>query len=109
MICEILIFLICFAAVTIGGICGIGGGVVNLAVLYYFFSMDTKKAAFNSILIILLSQLTGLSMTLISGIVPEFDWRILAAMVSAGVLGGFFPSGFIKSFLLKRQTNFLSA
>ena len=34
---------------------GIGGGPMNLAVLYYFFSMSTKQAAVNSILVILLS------------------------------------------------------
>jgi len=68
---------------------GIGGGPMNLAVLYYFFSMDTKQAAINSILVILLSQLASLGMTLISGTVPAFEWGILIAMASAGILGGF--------------------
>ena len=75
------------------GICssflGIGGGPMNLAVLYYFFSMSTKQAAVNSILVILLSQIASLIMTLVSGTVPEFTWGNLAAMVSAGALGGF--------------------
>ena len=75
------------------GICssflGIGGGPMNLAVLYYFFSMDTKKAAVNSILIILLSQTASLILTLVSGTVPFFSWGVLAAMASAGALGGF--------------------
>ncbi len=74
------------------GICssflGIGGGPMNLAVLYYFFSMDTKKAAVNSILIILLSQLASLLVSLITGTVPAFSWGYLAAMASAGILGG---------------------
>ncbi|MDO4483082.1 MAG: sulfite exporter TauE/SafE family protein [Clostridia bacterium] len=75
------------------GICssflGIGGGPMNLAVLYYFFSMDTKKAAVNSILIILLSQIASLILSLSTGSVPQFDWLILAGMVIAGALGGF--------------------
>ena len=75
------------------GICssflGIGGGPMNLAVLYYFFSMDTKKAAVNSILIILLSQATSLVVTLAAGNVPVFDPFVLAAMVLAGAVGGF--------------------
>ncbi|MDO5325898.1 MAG: sulfite exporter TauE/SafE family protein [Clostridia bacterium] len=74
------------------GICssflGIGGGPMNLAVLYYFFSMDTKKAAVNSILIILLSQLASLIFSLITGVVPAFSWSVLAAMVLAGAAGG---------------------
>ncbi|MBQ9197395.1 MAG: sulfite exporter TauE/SafE family protein [Clostridia bacterium] len=75
------------------GVCssflGIGGGPMNLAVLYYFFSMDTKKAAINSILIILLSQIASLLMSLVTGSVPTFEWGYLAAMVAAGILGGF--------------------
>ncbi|MBQ4075581.1 MAG: sulfite exporter TauE/SafE family protein [Clostridia bacterium] len=67
---------------------GIGGGPMNLAVLYYFFSMDTKQAAINSILVILLSQITSLGATLVSGAVPAFEWGVLAAMASAGILGG---------------------
>ena len=61
---------------------------MNLAVLYYFFSMDTKQAAINSILVILLSQITSLGATLVSGAVPAFEWGVLAAMASAGILGG---------------------
>ena len=75
------------------GICssflGIGGGPMNLAVLYYFFSMDTKKAAVNSVMIILISQIASLIVTLLTGTVPAFDWGYLAAMVAAGALGGF--------------------
>ena len=75
------------------GICssflGIGGGPMNLAVLYYFFSMTTKQAAVNSILIILLSQIASLIMTIATGTVPEFAWGNLIAMVGAGALGGF--------------------
>lgn len=67
---------------------GIGGGPMNLAVLYYFFSMDTKQAAINSILVILLSQLASLGVTLLSGTVPAFDWGVLLSMASAGILGG---------------------
>ena len=75
------------------GVCssflGIGGGPMNLAVLYYFFSMNTKTAAVNSLLIILLSQIASLAMSLLTGTVPAFDGGALAAMVTAGVLGGF--------------------
>lgn len=68
---------------------GIGGGPMNLMVLYYFFSMDTMQAAINSIMIILLSQFTSFSATLISGALPVFDWGVLIAMVIAGIIGGF--------------------
>lgn len=67
---------------------GIGGGPMNIAVLYYFFSMDTKRAAVNSILIILLSQIASLLMSLVTASVPTFQWPMLVAMATAGVLGG---------------------
>lgn len=68
---------------------GIGGGPMNLAVLFFFFSMDTKQATVNSILVILLSQLASLGMTVVTGTVPAFSWSTLVAMASAGILGGF--------------------
>ncbi|MBR5288018.1 MAG: sulfite exporter TauE/SafE family protein [Clostridia bacterium] len=85
-----------WAAAVIGlllGLCssflGIGGGPMNLAVLYYFFSMGTKQAAVNSILIILISQMMSVIVSLVSGSVPVFEVPVLLAMVSAGALGGF--------------------
>ena len=71
---------------------GIGGGPMNLAVLYYFFSMGTKQAAINSILVILLSQTASLVFSVASGTVPDFEWGMLIAMAGAGALGGFLSS-----------------
>ena len=46
------------------GVCssflGIGGGPLNLVVLYYFFSMQKKEAAQNSLFIILIAQAANL-------------------------------------------------
>lgn len=83
------------ACVSIGivlGICssflGIGGGPINLVVLFFFFSMDTKTAAQNSLYIILFSQITSLVNTLVTGTVPEFTIGLLVLMVCGGILGG---------------------
>lgn len=57
-------------------------------VLFYFFSMDTKKAAANSLYIILFSQLANFLVTVVSGSVPAFRWRALALMVAGGIGGG---------------------
>lgn len=74
------------------GICssflGIGGGPINLVVLYYFFSMDTKTAASNSLYVILFSQAASLLMTLATRTVPEFQPSALIFMVLGGILGG---------------------
>ena len=67
---------------------GIGGGPINLVVLFYFFSMDTKTAAQNSLYIILFSQIASLVNTLATGSVPEFAIGLLVIMVGCGILGG---------------------
>ena len=67
---------------------GIGGGPINLVVLYFFFSMDTKTAAANSLYIILFSQICNLLTTLCTGAVPPFRWPVLALMAAGGIGGG---------------------
>ena len=67
---------------------GIGGGPINLVLLYFFFSMDTKTAAENSLYIILFSQIASLVTTLITKSVPDFNWTALLFMVCGGIGGG---------------------
>ncbi len=66
---------------------GIGGGPFNLVILFYFFSMDTKTAAQNSLYIILFSQITSLLTTLTTNSVPAFEPIALIFMVT-GDIGG---------------------
>jgi uncharacterized protein len=67
---------------------GIGGGPINLTILFFFLSMDTKKAAANSLYIIMFSQLASLLKTVITGTVPQVSVMVLTLMVAAGVGGG---------------------
>lgn len=67
---------------------GIGGGPVNLVILFYFFSMDTKTAAQNSLYIILFSQITSLISSIVTRTVPDFSLLLLVLMVVGGMLGG---------------------
>ena len=67
---------------------GIGGGPINLVVLFFFFGMDTKTAAQNSLYIILFSQIASLLTTLATRSVPEFEWSALALMICGGIGGG---------------------
>lgn len=66
---------------------GIGGGPINLVVLYFFFGMDAKRASLNSIYIILFSQSANIITTLISG-APAFEWYLLVLMIAGGITGG---------------------
>lgn len=67
---------------------GIGGGPINLVVLGYLFSMDSKTAAANSLYIIVFSQLANLAATVLGGDIPEFEPLALILMVTGGVAGG---------------------
>lgn len=67
---------------------GIGGGPINLVVLYFFFSMSSKVAAQNSLYIILFSQAASFFKTVLDGSMPEFELSLLVGMVLCGILGG---------------------
>jgi len=85
-------FVICLIAGLFLGMIstflGIGGGPINLIVLQWMFSMQTKKAAQNSIYIILFSQAASLIQTLISGTIPMVNLFLLAGMIICGISGG---------------------
>lgn len=67
---------------------GIGGGPINLVVLYFFFSMDTKTAAQNSLYIILFSQAASLVNSIVTSTVPSVSILLLLLMVIGGITGG---------------------
>lgn len=67
---------------------GIGGGPINIAVLQFFFSMETKISSKNSLYIIMFSQFFGLTTTIINGYIPEFKITILLLMILGGFFGG---------------------
>lgn len=80
--------------VLIGGILGmlsaflgIGGGPVNLVVLFFFFSMSTKAAVESSLYIIFFSQSISLFLTILSG-VGNVDFLMLILMCGGGIAGG---------------------
>lgn len=66
---------------------GIGGGTSNVAVLYFFFSMDAKKAAKNSLYIIVFSQISSIVSALVTNSVPAFEISHLLCIVTGGIFG----------------------
>lgn len=67
---------------------GIGGGPINLVVLYYFFSMETKEAAQNSLYIILFSQAASTVRSILTMDLASISIALIAGMVACGILGG---------------------
>lgn len=74
---------------------GIGGGPINIMVISYFLSMDTKTSALHSLFIIFLAQLANFIMTLAEGI-PPAPLVGLAAMIPGAVIGATAGSFIVK-------------
>lgn len=75
---------------------GIGGGPINLMILSYLFSMDTKTAALNSLFVIFFSQTLSLVSSLVTKSIPEFDWLTLILMMALAVVGATLGRSFSK-------------
>ncbi len=82
---------------------GIGGGPMNLAILYLFFSMDVKTAAKNSLFIIFFSQISNLLITVSGNNIPDINIYFLIFMVSGGVIGALIGSK-LTNILSNKQT-----
>ena len=83
-----VIFLIGVVLGIFSSFLSIGGGPINLVVLFYFFSMTSKQAAMYSIYIIMFSQIASLLAAVVQGRVPDFSPPMLAVMMTCGILGG---------------------
>jgi uncharacterized membrane protein YfcA len=71
---------------------GIGGGPVNVAILYLYMGMDMKKAATGSIIVILLAQAAKLLSVALTVGYAAYDLSMLWYIIPAGILGGFLGS-----------------
>ena len=92
---RILCAMIGMALGIMSSFLGIGGGPINLVVLY-FFSMQTKAAVENSLYIIFFSQIANLVTALVTGSVPEFSFGLLILMVFGGISGGVVGCALVK-------------
>lgn len=71
---------------------GIGGGPVNVVILYLYMGMDIKKAATGSIIIILLAQAAKLLSVAVTFGYAVYDLSMLWYIIPAGIIGGFIGS-----------------
>lgn len=97
---KLIVFLIGIILGIISSFLGIGGGPINLVILFYFFSMDTKESAIYSVYVIMFSQISSITSIILSGNIPDFNIIILVLMVLCGILGGF-----IGNILNKKMNN----
>ncbi|MEG0276225.1 MAG: sulfite exporter TauE/SafE family protein [Coprobacillus sp.] len=84
---------------TVSSFLSIGGGPMNICILMFFFLMDTKEAARNSILIIVFTQMSSITSMFMSGKLNNIQFDVLPLMIVGGILGGI-----IGSHLQKKMT-----
>lgn len=89
---EFVIILVGLILGMTASFLGIGGGPLNVAILGWLFSMDTKRAALNSIFIIFFAQLSSVLVVLFTTNVSDYNLTMLPFMVLGGVSGGLLGS-----------------
>lgn len=89
-------FLLGLSMGMVSAFLGIGGGPINIMIISYFMSMDSKTTALHSLYTILLSQLSSLALTVLTRSMPPVELSNLAAMIAGGVLGGLLGSAAVK-------------
>ena len=88
---------------------GIGGGPINLVVLFFFFSMTTKVAAENSLHIMFFSQIENILSSMITDSVPNFSFWGLVLVVIGGITGGVWGHAANKKMEIKTVDKFFMA
>lgn len=85
---PLMIFLVGSGLGVLSSFLGIGGGPLNVAVLYLVFSMNVKNTMINSIFIIFFSQLSTLFTVGLTTGFSIYDTSMLGYMIIGGILGG---------------------
>lgn len=75
---------------------GIGGGPINVALIIYLFSLDTKTATVCSLVTILFAQISKLWTVAMTTGFSVFDLSIAPAMVVGAIVGGTLGATFNK-------------
>lgn len=75
---------------------GIGGGPINVALIIYLFSFDTKTATVCSLVTIFFAQVSKLWTIVMTTGFSVFDLSVAPAMVIGAIAGGFLGASFNK-------------
>jgi len=87
---------------TLSAFLGIGGGPINLLVIYIVLGLDAKQAAVYSVFVILCSQLSMAGVSAVSGGYAGLDLRPLLVMIPAAIAGGLIGPVFHRKWELAR-------
>ena len=76
-------------SLLVGAFLGIGGGPINVALIIYLFSFDTKTATICSLVTILFAQISKLVSVAVGTGFAVYDLSIAPVMVVGAIAGGF--------------------
>ncbi|MFV0479577.1 MAG: sulfite exporter TauE/SafE family protein [Anaerorhabdus sp.] len=99
---KLLILIVGILLGTISVFIGIGGGPLNIAILMFLFSYDTKQSTILSIVIILFSQSAKLLKVLIFTGIGGYDLEFLPFIIVASIFGGWFGTVLNKQLAAKQ-------
>ncbi len=92
-----------FVSLAVGvflGVCssflGIGGGPINVALIIFLFSVNTKTATVCSLVTILFAQISKLTTVALTTGFSNFDLSIAPLMIIGAIFGGFIGAGLNK-------------
>ena len=92
--------VVSFAVGVFLGVCssflGIGGGPINVALIIYLFSVNTKNATVCSLVTILFARISKLSTVALTTGFADFDLSVAPFMIVGAILGGFLGASFNK-------------
>jgi uncharacterized membrane protein YfcA len=86
---------------TISAFLGIGGGPLNILILYILFSINSKKSALYSVFVIFFSQLTLTILSIFSMSYSGLNLEPLMYMIPAAIVGGIIGPVFHKVWNMK--------
>ncbi|MDR1597248.1 MAG: TSUP family transporter [Treponema sp.] len=81
---------------TVSAFLGIGGGPINIMVISYFLSMNSRTAALHSLYTIFLSQGASFLLMFVEGSIPPVHPILVIAMTAGGIGGGLIGSRIVK-------------
>lgn len=96
---KILLFIFGIIMALVSSFLGIGGGLLNVAILIIIFNYTNKNAAIFSTVTILFTQISSIITTIyVNNGLLKFNLQILIVMIPASILGGLIGSKIIRTF-----------
>lgn len=89
----LLVFVVGIVAGIVAALCGVGGGILMVPALVWFFGFTQKQAVATSLAAIILISIAGTFRNSSNGLV---NWPIALACAAAGAFASYLTAGWLK-------------